>query len=150
MMLRILFLPMMSALLILNASVASAQVASVTALAERYPQGSIGSIEIANQALGEVSTAREQVEQEYQNERAACFDRFLMSACMNEAKEHRRTARAAIRQVEVEANAFLRKDRAAARDRALAEREIRSDRSRSIPISGASREGNAPAGDSRP
>ena len=70
---------------------------------------------------------------------------------MDEAKEIRRVALHSIRKVEVEANAFLRKDRAAERERTIAERQSRAARplgKPSIPISGAARDSGNAAPDS--
>jgi hypothetical protein len=61
---------------------------------------------------------------------------------MNDVREKQRAALSKIRKIEVEANAFLRKEKAAERDRALAEREVRAKQKpdRSIPITGKTRE----------
>ena len=46
---------------------------------------------------------------------------------MNKAKEAKRQAKKQLRTVEVEANAFLRKEKAAERDRGVAERQRQAE-----------------------
>jgi hypothetical protein len=144
--LRISLLPsfLLALLLTMSLSWAYAQDASQQ-LAERYPSGSIETTEKAEAALGDVATTRADVDRLYSNQRIACFDRFFATACMNDVREKRRAAFTKIRKVEVEANAFLRKDKAAERDRALAERDIKAKQQpgRELPISGTVREPEA-------
>ncbi len=65
-----------------------------------------------------------------------------MSSCLNDAKEKRRLSMHAVRRIEVEAKAFLRKDKAEERDRAVAERlEKAANSAKTIPISGTARDG---------
>lgn len=114
-------------------------------LAERYPPGSIETTEKAEAALDDVATTRADVDRLYSNQRIACFDRFFATVCTNEVREKRRAAFTAIRKIEVEANAFLRKEKAAERDRALAERDLKGKQQagRGFPISGTVREPEA-------
>jgi hypothetical protein len=79
------------------------------------------------------------------------LNKFFMTRCIDEAKDMRRAALHNIRKIEVEANAFLRKDKAAERERTIAERQSRAARplgTPSIPISGAARESGNAASDS--
>ena len=135
---------MAALLLTMTLSWAYAQDASQL-LAERYPPGSIETPEKAEAALGEVATTRADVDRFYSNQRLACFDRFFATVCTNDVREKRRAAFTKIRKVEVEANAFLRKDKAAECDRALAERDIKAKQQpgRELPISGTVREPEA-------
>ncbi len=114
-------------------------------LTERYPPGSIETTEKAEAALGDVATTRADVDRLYSNQRIACFDRFFATVCTNDVREKHRAAFTKIRKVEVEANAFLRKEKAAERDRALAERDIKAKQQpgRGLPISGTVREPEA-------
>jgi hypothetical protein len=119
-------------------------------LLEHFPEGSITTVATAKIALTEVDAVRTQVEQRFAKSRTDCLDKFFMSSCTADAKEVRRAALYNIRKVEVEANAFLRKDRAAERERNIAERQNRSVRpldGPSIPISGAARESGSTAPD---
>lgn len=112
-------------------------------LAERYAAGSIDSNERANAALADIVAARGSVDSMYAGQRDACYSRFFASACLNDVRQRKRVALSKIRQVEVEANAFLRKEKAAERDRALAERDERAKQQpggRARPISGVTRE----------
>ena len=118
------------------------------ALLDQYPTGSINALASARTALTEVDVVRGAVEQRFAESRAICMNKFFMSHCVAEAKEIRRAALHSIRKVEVEANAFLRKDRAAERERTIAERQSRAARplgAPSIPISGAARDSGNPA-----
>lgn len=87
-----------------------------------WPPGSIGTVELATQALSDAKTRREMVEQDYLRAQGVCFDKFFMTACTDRGKEQRRIALAEVRAVEVEANYINRRDRAEQRDKALAER----------------------------
>ena len=112
-------------------------------LLTHYPAGSISTIPTAKAALAEVVAVRGEVERRFAESRATCLEKFFTSQCVAEAKELRRAALYNIRKVEVEANAFLRKERAAERERTISERQSRAVRpldGPSIPISGAARE----------
>jgi hypothetical protein len=121
------------------------------ALLDHYPAGSINAVAAARTALTEADVVRKAVEQRFAQGRAECMTNFFMTRCVDEAKELRRAALHSIRKVEVEANAYLRKDRAAERERTIAERQSRAARplgTPSIPISGAARDSGNPAPDS--
>ncbi len=125
-------------------TVASAAESLEDALVKRYPTGSIASVATAKSALAEVDAARREAEQRFGNERMQCFEKFFTSSCLSDAKDVRRMSLSAIRRVEVEANAFIRKEKAAERDRTIAERQGRASRvldGPSMPITGAAREG---------
>ena len=115
-------------------------------LVEHYPSGSIDTTDKAKAALDDVIEARLDVDRLYSNQRVACYDKFFATSCMNDVREKQRAAMSKIRKIEVEANAFLRKEKAAERDRALAERDAKAKQQpdRSLPITGKTRE---PAGD---
>mgnify|MGYP006273050129 CR=1 FL=1 len=108
----------------------------------------------ARQALAELDAARREAEQIFDDERLRCYDKFFTASCLSEAKEIRRLALSSIRKVEVEANAFLRKEKAAERDREIAERQGRAARTLdgpAIPITGAARDGGAaPESETKP
>ena len=121
------------------------------ALLDHYPAGSINAVAVARTALTDVDVVRKAVEQRFAQGRAECMNKFFMTRCVDESKEIRRAALHSIRKVEVEANAFLRKDRAAERERTIADRQSRAARSSgtpSIPISGAARDSGDSATDS--
>jgi hypothetical protein len=116
---------------------------AAVALAERFAPGSIDTTDRAKEALDEIVAARAAVDRFYSDQRVACHSRFFASACLSDVRQRQRTAQSKIRKIEVEANALLRKEKAAERDRALAERDNRTEKepgSRSRPISGTARE----------
>ncbi len=84
---------------------------------------------------------RNEIDLEFAREKADCYDRFFVSSCLSDVKQRQREVRGAVRKVEVEARAFLRRDRAAERDRAVAERQKSAAQGkRTIPWSGAARD----------
>lgn len=108
------------------------------ALLEDFPVGSIRSVSQAERVLERLPVARNEIDQRYARDRADCHERFFVSSCLTEVQQRQRDARTRVRKVEVEARAFLRRDKAAGRDRALAERAEKGGRS--IPLSGATRD----------
>ena len=135
--------------MIISAVLATPAVAAETlsqALNRRYPQGAITSVPAAREALAEVDAARREAEQSFADDRMRCYDKFFTASCLSDAKEARRIVLSSIRKVEVEANAFLRKEKAAERDRVIAERLGRAARplaGPAIPITGATRDGGS-------
>lgn len=119
------------------------------ALAAAFPAQSIDSVERANAAREAVVDARAAVAHRFANEKSACYDRFFVSSCLIDVRNRERQANKVVRRVEVEANAFLRRERAAERDRAVAQREKRAAEqgAKSLSITGAAREGNEPTSD---
>jgi colicin import membrane protein len=91
-------------------------------IAERYPSGSIQSVDTANRALADVQQQRSHVAAGFAAEERACYPKFFVTRCIDAAKEARRRALAEIQQVEVEANAFKRRARVEERDKALADK----------------------------
>jgi colicin import membrane protein len=113
-------------------------------LAERYPAGSIQSVETADQAKVEVEQERLRVESRFASEEAACYPKFFTTACLDKAKEKRRLALNRIRAVEVEANAVKRRLRVEKRDEALAKKnqeDARKQEERNRRTSAAQAEG---------
>lgn len=91
-------------------------------MTERYPAGSIRSVEIADQALADVQQGRSRAEEKFAEDERRCFPKFFVTSCMDAAKEELRRALAQIQEVEVEANAFKRRAKVEERDKALAEK----------------------------
>lgn len=108
----------------------SAQPTEGESAVARYPAGSIQSVEVAEQALADVGKERAEVEQRFVVEKNACLSRFFASSCEGDAKERRRAALEQLKAVEVEANAFKRRERVAERDRALEERRAQEEKDR--------------------
>ena len=127
--------------------------AAEQALATQFPPKSIDTIERANAALALVPVARAEIERRIASQRFQCYEDFFTSSCLNDLRDAERRANKAVRRVEVEANALLRRERAAERDRAVAERERRAaeQRAKSISITGSARNAeNAGTGESAP
>ena len=89
-------LVLLSALLMLCASFSFADSA---ALLERYPAGSIKTVEQANQALEEVNRERALTQESFLDTKDECLQQFFVSSCLNKAKETRRQAKKIIRAV---------------------------------------------------
>lgn len=135
-------LPPLLLLFALNATAASPQTMREEALVKNYPAGSIHTVQQASAALAEVSATRKDVEDDYTQTRNACLEKFFMSICFDRAKDRRRQALAAIRKVEIEASAYLRKEKADERDRGVAERQRNAalpQEAPGIPFTGATR-----------
>ena len=115
------------AAIIMAACFAHAAVAQDAAVAAHYPSGSIRSAEAAERALADVTRARAEVEQRFTIEERTCYSKFFATSCMDDAKERRRKALAQLRAVEVEANAYKRRVRAAERYQAQSERRAREE-----------------------
>ena len=111
-------------------------------LARDFPPQSIRTVDSANAALALVPSARAEINERMQREKADCYDRFLISSCLSDVRSRDRKASKLVRQIEVEANALLSKERAAERDRAVAERELRAaeQRAQALSITGATRD----------
>lgn len=111
-------------------------------LADEFPPQSITTVERANAALKRVPGVRAAIAKRTQSEKTDCYQRFFTTACLNTAQDRERKSNKVVRRVEVEANALLRKEKAAERDRAVAQREERAaqQRAKAISITGAARE----------
>jgi hypothetical protein len=112
--------------LVLSATVV-AQDGSASPPAQRYPAGSIHSVEQAEQAIADVTRERAAIENRYVSEEAACYDKFFVSACLDGAKERRRQALQPLRNIENEAKHFQRQARVDERDKALAEKRAQEE-----------------------
>jgi colicin import membrane protein len=91
-------------------------------LVERYPSGSIKSVEVADQALSEINKEQARIEAQHAAEQRACYPKFFTTSCLDEAKERRRYALAQIRPIEIQAEIFKRRDVVEKRDKALAQK----------------------------
>ena len=99
--------------------------ASPEELAQKYPSGSINSVEQADQAIREAQAEMKRVEEQYADTEYACYSKFFSSPCVDKAKESRRLALGLLRPIEVEGKAFKRRDTVARRDQALEEQRAR-------------------------
>lgn len=87
----------------------------------------ITSVERADDVLREVGRQRTAIAAKYIKEQQDCATVFLMTRCLDAARERRREALAALRAPEIEANAFKRRARVAERDQVLEEKRLKSE-----------------------
>jgi len=92
------------------------------ATAEQYPPGSIKSVETAERALADVGREREAANGRFAEDERACYARFFVASCLEDAKERRRSALELLRNIENEANLYERQARVQQRDKALTEK----------------------------
>ena len=113
----------------LHAQVKSAEVptgAAPSASSATVVGGAINSVERADEVIREVGRQRIAVGAQYAKEQQGCSSVFLMTRCLDAARERRREALARLREPEIEANAFKRRARVDARDQALEEKRVKS------------------------
>lgn len=75
----------------------------------------------ADRKLADAIAKRSAIEAEFAASEQVCYKKFFVNSCLEKAKEKRREALAVVRSIEVEAELYQRRDKADARDRALAE-----------------------------
>jgi colicin import membrane protein len=81
------------------------------------------SVAQADQRLATVASERAAVEARFAQRERTCYEKFLVTRCLDQAKERRRSALAQQRAIEIEAEHFKRKAKVEERDRALAQAE---------------------------
>lgn len=108
-------------LLHVSVGVAAFDQTVVDKLVGRYPAGSIQSTDLAELALVELTQTRLVVESGTLADERQCYPKFFTTVCLEHARERRRTAMAALRQIEVEAHTFKRREVVSQRDRVLAQ-----------------------------
>ena len=113
-----------------TSSLAQASAEARASVSKRFPPGSIRSVTEADVALADASAERADIEARYLADEQACHPKFFATSCIEQAKERRRAALAAVRPVEIEANAFKRQARVTERDKALAERLEKDEKER--------------------
>lgn len=139
---RLLSMAMAAACLLAARLAMSAQDPEKALLAD-FPPLSIDSVERAEEAVRRLPEVRDQLNRRYANEKADCLSRFFVASCLSDLRTRERTAFKSVNRIEVEAKAFLRRERAAERDRAVAERERKAAEpvNKPVPFSGAARNG---------
>ena len=85
----------------------------------------VTSVAQADQQLAAVARERAAIEARFAERERVCYDKFFVNNCLDEAKERRRSALAAQRAIEVQAEHFKRQAVVEERDRNLAEAERR-------------------------
>jgi hypothetical protein len=89
------------------------------------PPPPVTSVAQADQQLAAVARERAGIEARFAERERVCYDKFFVNSCLDEAKERRRSALAAQRAIEVQADRFKREAVVVERDRNLAEAERR-------------------------
>ncbi|WP_229411093.1 MULTISPECIES: hypothetical protein [unclassified Massilia] len=85
------------------------------------PPPPVTSVAQADQQLAAVARERAAVEARFAERERVCYDKFFVNRCLDDAKERRRSALAAQRAIEVQAERFKRQAVVDERDRKLAE-----------------------------
>jgi hypothetical protein len=83
------------------------------------------SVAQADERLAAVAAERAAIESRHAEREVLCYDKFFVNNCLDEAKERRRLALAAQREIEVEAEHFKRKNTVEQRDKAMAQAEAK-------------------------
>lgn len=83
------------------------------------------SVAQADERIAAVALERAAIESRYAEREVFCYEKFFVNNCLDEAKERRRVALAAQRAIEVEAEYFIRKNKVAERDKAIAAAEAK-------------------------
>ncbi|MDB5729396.1 MAG: hypothetical protein JWQ00_2601 [Noviherbaspirillum sp.] len=94
-----------------------------------FRPGSIQSKERAEQVLSEAGRERAEIAAKFAVSERACEGQFFANSCIENARERQRHDLAAVRKIEVEANALLRRLRIEERDRAVAEKRAGQEKS---------------------
>jgi colicin import membrane protein len=115
-MLRLLALAALAALLGACASIKPAPIVTPTPPV-------LHSVAQADSALAAAAAERAAFEARFIDSERACYQRFFVNACLDDAKETRRVALARVRAVEVEAGRYKRQAEVDERDRAIAAAE---------------------------
>ncbi len=105
-------------------AIATAAHADPQSIAERYPPGSITTLEQADAALAIVQQERTRAQADLLAAQKVCYAKFLASACLNEVKARDRDRNADIDAVDLMAHRFKRQQ---AGDEAAAERKRHAD-----------------------
>jgi colicin import membrane protein len=109
------------------AAASDPMLAGAAAIVARYPAKSIASLATANAALADVSREQAAIDTRHRAAQQACLPEFFMTRCLDAAKEKRRTALAMLRPLQIEADAFKRRERVVERDRLLEEKRIKAE-----------------------
>lgn len=99
--------------------------ASQDVVPREVPPPPVTSVAQADQQLAAVALERKAIEARFAERERVCYDKFFVNNCLDEAKERRRSALAAQRAIEVQAERFKRQAIVEERDRNLAEAERR-------------------------
>ncbi|KQY01705.1 hypothetical protein ASD28_09475 [Massilia sp. Root133] len=115
----------MRALAVALSATLLAACASQDVVPREVPPPPVTSVAQADQQLAAVARERAAIEARFAERERVCYDKFFVNNCLDEAKERRRSALAAQRAIEVQAEHFKRRAVVEERDRNLAEAERR-------------------------
>jgi hypothetical protein len=99
--------------------------ASPDVVPREVPPPPVTSVAQADQQLAAVARERAAIEARFAERERVCYDKFFVNNCLDEAKERHRSALAAQRAIEVQADRFKRQALVEERDRNLAEADRR-------------------------
>jgi colicin import membrane protein len=102
-------------------SQSSLPVVTGAALYERYPAGGIASVATADAALADTGRERSRIDVELIRQQRICYTKFFVSSCLTKVAEAHRAESKKLKNIEIEANTYLRQARADDRDAALAQ-----------------------------
>jgi len=105
----------------------AAQQASEVPFGQRYPAASIDSTEAADIVLDAASKEHAKLDYDYIDDQRACYSKFFVSYCLDNAKDHHRILSKQVREVEAVANVYKRQTKADERDKSLNEQRIKDE-----------------------
>ncbi len=95
----------------------------VSRIQTAFPIENIQSVESAMQAKAFAEQERVQVLSAFSAREQECYDSFFTTRCLNVVVEKKRGSLNAVRDIDVEADAFLRREKVRKRDEALSEKQ---------------------------
>mgnify|MGYP000101858313 FL=1 len=84
---------------------------AVVAFHQSYPTRSIDSVARAELAIAEAEKLQTSIQSLSTESESACYERFLVNACIDDARHLRRKLQDLVRRVSFEAKAYLRQQR---------------------------------------
>lgn len=119
---RLLAMPVLLGLMQLaSAQNEPAAPAGAAALFDQYPTGSIKSVPTADAALAATSKEQDRTDIQLIRDERVCYKKFFVSYCLAKVRDQHRAESKKIKNIEIEANTYLRQARADDRDQALAD-----------------------------
>ncbi len=95
---------------------------AIASLDQIYAAGAIGSLSMSEQAIVEANAAKNDVQKWYAQAEQTCAENFFVTSCLNDIKLTRRDKLAILQRINVEANAWQRKQRIEELDAKLQEK----------------------------
>lgn len=95
---------------------------SITEMKQDFPEISIDSVERAELAKKRIAYLKPQIEQEYQQKKSICYNKFFATSCLDRVGASYRKALSELQHLEGEAQAFTRHYAAVEKEKAIASR----------------------------